>query len=56
MSLNFTITMKKVKETKGTIVYGDDSFAPKITQVYVQKSAFVEGKVPESITVVVTGE
>jgi hypothetical protein len=53
--LNFTITMKKVKETKGTIVYGEEGFSPKIPQVYIQKHAFTEGKVPDTITVVVTG-
>jgi len=37
------LTLKKVKDTKGTFVFGDDNPDAPIPSVYIKKSAFPEG-------------
>ena len=43
------VTLKHVKETKGTHVYGTDAEDAFCNQVYIRKSAFA-GAAPESVT------
>ena len=54
--MNTTINLDWVKETKNTHVYKTDDIAAPVTQLYVQKAAFVTDNVPKVITVTITAE
>jgi len=60
MPFNVKLKFMFEKETPGTIRFqevGDDekpSFAPVSKSLYIQKSAFPGGKVPQKLTVTIT--
>jgi hypothetical protein len=48
--MTIKLQMSKVKETKGTVVYGNQDEGAAITSVYIMKSAFTDGNYPEKVT------
>lgn len=51
--INFTVTLHKTKETKGTVRFDSKDENPLIRTIYVSKDAFPEGVFPDCIDLTV---
>ena len=50
------IEMTFKKDTKRTVVYVNEEEGASVSQVYIQKAAFEEGKFPKEITLTIEAE
>ena len=44
------------KDTKRTVVYSNEEEGVAVSQVYIQKNAFEEGKFPKEVTLTIEAE